>query len=352
MAKKTVLTFLLLCGVVVSAGFADVTAQLDEALKYKRLQNLGKAEQIYQEIIADNPSSDAVVRAKIGLARMYHRQARIHNLPEQYGKAEALYKEVLADSGGIENAIAAQRYLTNMYLAKGDAAKVQSSLNTLTTSYPNCVELYRAVLHIARKYEHYKQYDKAGNVYRHILDNYPESSAAVCARLGVPRMNVLTLIDSGNDNAANVAIDNLIVDYAGYSYMPTALIQIGERYQKKGEAAKAIAIWEKVIEQLPDSDMAAEADNLAGYGYRQLGQYGKSVECYQRVANNHPESRLAGHSLFMLGLNYGQMGKTGLISKSAAGAEIERAYGKMVRDYPNCGAAKAAQRWIEKNGSK
>ena len=112
MAKKTMLIFLLLCGVAVSVGFADVSAQLDEALKYKKLQNFEQAEQIYQEIIADNPGSNAVVRAKIGMARMYKRTKR-------YDEAESLYKEVLAESGGIGNAIMAQRHLTVLYMAKG-----------------------------------------------------------------------------------------------------------------------------------------------------------------------------------------------------------------------------------------
>ncbi len=348
MAKKLIFTLILLgflFGSVTDRCLADLSAKMDEALKCKRLQDFGRAEKIYQEIIADNPGSDAVAKAKIGLARMYKRTKR-------YDEAESLYKEVLADSVGVENAVTAQRYLTILYITKEEDAKAQASLNELKTAYPDCIELHRAAYHIARKYEFYKEYDKAANVYQYVVDNYPESSAAVGSRMGIPRINVLSLIDSDNDGAANIAIDKLMTDYAGYSYMPKALVQIGDAYQVNGDMVKAIAIWEKLIQQLPGSDMAAEADNLAGHGYRQLGQYAKSVECYQRIADNHPESRQAGHALFMVCRNYEQMGKEGLISKLQADSEVKKAYERLMRDYPNSKAARAGSRKLKNYSSK
>jgi len=115
----------------------------------------------------------------------------------------------------------------------------------------------------------------------------------------------------GNDEAVHVIIDGLIADFADNSDLPEAVFKIGHKYYtqarvkgiESGESPeeedlrKAIAVWERIMQELPTSKTTPEAYYVAGVCYAQeLGEYAKGIASFQTIVDNWPRYKYAGRA--------------------------------------------------------
>lgn len=174
-------------------------------------------------------------------------------------------------------------------------------------------------------------------------------------------MGILSLIESGNDSTVETAVDSLIVDFRDHTDLPEEIFTIGEKYYNKAlqyeeeglkaEATdrfrRALTVWEKIITQLPPSaPNNARAYNFGADCYRRLGQHQKAIEYYRRVVDDWPDYEYAWNALLRIGHTYENLKTLGIISKSEADIKIKAAYKQLLKEYPDCKAAKIAQRWL------
>jgi tetratricopeptide (TPR) repeat protein len=171
-----------------------------------------------------------------------------------------------------------------------------------------------------------------------------------CAKLNVSRMNIISLINSGDDPNALAAIDTLITDFKNCPDLPMAVSLIAKQYydngfrmQNEGQESlaaenyqKSIIVHEIIIQKLPFSDLTPRAYYLSGVLYSQyLGQYQKGIEYFQKVVDNWPSYQFAWDAQFFIGLYYERLRDSGAITASEANPKIEQAYRAVVEKYPN-----------------
>lgn len=377
----------------------EVARQYEWSTKYRA------ANKIYQRIMDDHSASWFVNRANLAVVR-----TNIMSLIE-FGKeqeTQVAFNKLIVDFGGHEDLPQAlydiakryewshkyaqandiflqlvQRYPDSPFaaqvplnvprmnilslIAAGEETAAEAAIGRLVSNFSGQPDLPVALYSIASKYEWTGEFEKAKSLYQQIAQQYPDSSYAGTAQLDVSKTSVLLLIESGKDNEAQTALDKLTADFKDYRSLASAVSWIAEQYQIKASElenedstkteeirdclSKAIAIWERVINEFDDAAVVPQSCCYAGDCYSKLGEYAKSAECYQKVVNDYPGNSMAWHALFMVGRNYEELKKAGTISESEADAKTRAAYEQVVEKYPDCKAAKAAKDWLDRNNS-
>ncbi len=380
MRRKTVLT-LFLCGVMINAGFADLSDQLDQGLEYKKAGNYSQAETIYQDIITNNPQSHYAANAKINLARMYKKTGR-------YSEAETLYQQVLASETGANTAVEAQKHLAILYVATNRDSEAGLIVNELKTGFSGHIDLPGSLNGIARAYQRAGKEIQAKEIYQYIDSEYGGWFYAFAAHKKLVDMGVATETNAGASAAieqlANKIphvtntdvvlpdigevlsdINRLVTNYAGYPYLPGIVYRAAQQYyvmasllEVKGLGSEAEAYYQKAgsiydVFVSEFSGSASQFPHLAGFAYdfagscyKQLGQYQKSIASYQKLANDCPGHPMAWNGLAMIGRNYKLMEKAGVISTTEAQINTKAVYEQLVSNYPDCKAAKMAGSWL------
>ncbi len=245
------------------------------------------------------------------------------------------------------------------YIKSGRDADAESALNDLIANFSTQSNLPRILYDIAKQgYELGGNYVKAKELYEYITQTYPDSSYANESQLNIPKDAILALVDAGNDAGVISAVNDLIADYSGHSYLPAALARIAEQYYFLGTRAenpaqtvdklqKAIAMSGRVMNDYAGAKGGADAYLYAAQSYEKLADYQNAVASYEKTAQDYPSHELIWHILFKTGDCYQELGKAGGISKEQAEAKAKAAYQQVVEKYPHCKAAPIAKRKLD-----
>ncbi len=241
-------------------------------------------------------------------------------------------------------------------IGAGDYAAAEEEIDNLLADYPEHSRLPEALHSIASWYERSKKYPEATDIYQQLIEQYPASWQSDIARLSIPKMDIISLIVSGEDNTAQVVIDELIADFNDSPGLVKAIYQIaGEYYdvacrqQNKGDVEqakenfnKAIDVCQRATEELAPCATTADVCHLAGSCYWQLGEYETALQHLSRSVNNWPNYEYDWHVRFLIGYCYEGLRRTGILPTAEANAQIEQAYRVLVEKYPDCPSVKHA----------
>ena len=284
---------------------------------------------------------------------------------KKYEEAENIYKRIIQqspDSSYAEQARfrAPSSHISSLILS-GDYTEAQTSIDKFVGDFPINPSTAGAVYWFGKEFEALMRYKEAKSVFQKVITSFPDNAHTSKAEVRVPKMDALSLIESGNDSEAQTTIDSLIVDFRDHPDLPEEIFSIGEKYYHKAfqyeqdglkaEALdcfkKALGVWEKIITQLPSSaPNTARAYNFGADCYRRLGKYQKAIEYYQMVVDDWPDYEYAWNAQFLIGRTYENLKESGLISKLEADLKTKAAYEQILKKYPECKAARIAQRWL------
>lgn len=188
---------------------------------------------------------------------------------------------------------------------------------------------------IAREYRWVKKYDVAKNMYQQIIEQYPQSAFSDRARLGIARIDILTLISSQRYSDASAAIDKLVKDFSRYGDLPETLYWTGVKYEEYGRYDSAKNLYALVVQQYPDCGYADKARFLAAkMNIFLLIESGKDTEAANVLDwliadfNGHPD---LAHTIFEVGEKY-FVDATAVDYREKAIVALEKAMGKLQSD--------------------
>ena len=214
----------------------------------------------------------------------------------------------------------------------------------------------RAIHNTAWEYRKAGRYDKADQLYQYVVDNQSGNEDMMWVKTGIARLNIAL----GNDTAVEKTIDILIADFNDHPELATAIFILGEEYynqafqyqnkdsndQAKERFYKAIALSGRIITELPESLITPQAYLLSGECYRHLGRHQEALGCYQRMVGDWPDCEYAWYAYLLIGCTYEQLRDSGAVENSVANAQIRAAYERILQDYPDCPAVRAASAWL------
>ena len=392
------------CFGITARSLGGPPLQFEQAEKYTNYHSYSKAADIYQTIIAQQPpSADSLeayrllirmqfkagndTEATLALDRMiadFHSYSELHREAVQtvlydiavearvlrrYQQAKHVYEKVIQQDPGSWFAKRSQISLSTMdiltLIASGDAAAAQAAIDQFMTDFAEHWALPDDLYLMAMGYLQSGNYGEVRALCREILRVGPETTYGRASQVLVPTVEVVSLLNGGNDTAAESGLAKLMADFRGHDALCDALWIIGKtyynraiqmEYEEKEDLSrqyfrKTADIWELALEVLPASTIPEEAYLVAGVAYERLGEYEKAIGCYQKVVDEVPQSEYAWHAQFMVGRNYDKLAKSGRMSAEEADPLIQSRYNRLLEVHPECPAAKAAGYWLTQHGS-
>jgi len=343
--------------------------------------------QLYQHIIETDPQGPLAMQAKAGVAGSdillgndAAAQAGIDGLIADFADHPKLPREICALA---EDCLLLKRYEDarqlwqrvvdtwpeSNYVMKsrigimradiklGDHEAADAGIETILAKYSDHKDLLPAFCQLGDDYLEAGKHDKAIECYQYVIADRPDGSLAISAWAGIGKVH----IELGDDEAVTAVIDNLIADYNDHPRLPWAVFVLGEEYynlasgyqnQRRGEQAresftKAIAVWERIIGELPvDIPHTPHAYYFSAGCYRRLGEYEKAVEYYDKVVTDWPNYEYAWLALLRTARTYEHLRRSGAMPEGEADGKIRGVYERILAEYPESSAANDAYRWI------
>ena len=248
----------------------------------------------------------------------------------------------------------------NLLLAKlklGDKAGADTVCENIISNFSEDYNIAKVVNEVADAYLSSGEHEKALELYEYAEQQGTDTGRGIWA--------VVALLNSGivmgdDPNTERERVDELLMDYSEDPELAMAVFTVGQQYyrqafvkENEGDNTKArehfqnaIALCKGITEVLPESTtglIAAENCHLIGETYRRLGQFDEALQQYLTVVVNWPEYNHTWQVKFLIGECFERLKQAGTIPKSEADLAARLAYEQVLRDYPDCPAAKAAR---------
>jgi len=386
------------------SDFADdpalASSVYDVARRFERAKKVAEAKDIYARIIAEYPGTEAAESARLSLAKL-----DIYSLVKSgdYGAAEAIERlsadfsgcpvlsEALYDiaircerakdyelAGDIYDRIL-QQFPESVHAAKatlenpktdiiesirsGQGESAAAAIEKLKAEFSDSPYLNEALKQIAKQYEWDNDYEQAARLHGELAERCGDSDYGRRAQINTAKCEVLAAFEAGDDTAARRGVAELVNDFGDHTKTSWALCQIAKQYkdeaarlEAEGHAeqaaesmAEAVGAYENIINKLPASNATAEAYYMAAEYYRGQSDHAKSAEYYQQLADDYPGYDMAWNAMFLAGDSYEKLAEAGQISKAVADTRTRQVYERLLAEYPDCRAARAARQWLNNN---
>ena len=261
--------------------------QLEQAKTYQLNERFQQAEQTYKAIVTGNPGTDYAFEAQKSLVVLYIVTRRYAEAQQAYDKlladfpshsllpsalyeiagkyawqakadeAKGIYQQLIQEYPQSPDANKAQLDLIKadiLYFIKvKDDFLAQQAIDNLVSSFSEHTYLPEALFWIEIRCIGHGKYEMAKSTCQQIIQRAGGSLYAYRAQLDIARADVLALIDSKDYTAAQAAADSLKTNFAGHTFLDTALYSIAKRFEAAKKVDKAKPIYQHIAQAHPRS---------------------------------------------------------------------------------------------------
>jgi len=233
----------------------------------------------------------------------------------------------------------------------GNLSGAQAGLAKLRQDYDGYYYLAGQLYFIARAYLEYGYPDQSGALCDEVI-GMGQGKYATHSSMFKYRLYVHAHLETDDLAGAEQIVSEFKSKYADSLYLSESIMDLAEEFYNKGlQGNSSRDCLKEVIamcqgRELSDADYKIQSFTMLAQSYFSLGDFAESADYFQKIVDEYPDSRYAWNAHFMVGRAYEKMLKAGAISEQEAVGRIKTAYQKLLEKYPNCQAAKAAQRWL------
>ena len=279
----TLFSFYLLSVGMSKVCFADASAQIKQAQAYKDNRKYDQAEAIYQQIITAFPDTNDALEAQKQLVLIYtatYRQQEADTAFEQLITEFSEHKDIAEAVWQIgqcylEKNKHAQAFELNSYNAKNhtgiyamwsqveviyyhidrnDDSAAEAAYNKLLTDFANQPTLPKEINQIANRYNQAGRKDKALELHRYNVDNYPDynDTHVMWSQVEV----VKYYFREGDYAAVDAAVSNFLKVFSGQPTLSKGIYHIARRYDELKKYDKALELHQYNVEHFPADEPA------------------------------------------------------------------------------------------------
>lgn len=255
------------------------------------------------DALSSYDAASAALRARVPLAALRERAARIYVTSGQHARAAAIYDEIVADSQN-------RAYKATIELAAADAIRDAGQQDASLTRYQlilnNYVDVPAAALPAIAAleaggvtvsgYAKGRAYSAAGD-YAAAIEAFNTFTttvdlASIPAELHLHLGQAYRAVS--NTPAALVAFRTIVEQYPTNALFGEALLEQGRTFYQGGDVPEAIRTYLRIADTYPTlTATAAEALWRAGFLHNEAGQYAEAREVFARLAESYPVSEQA-----------------------------------------------------------
>ena len=147
-------------------------------------------------------------------------------------------------------------------LEVGDYSMARASVDKMISECATDGNLPMVLFTLAQQFVWTHQYEQAGNMYKHIIQHFPDSPYAIKAQQQISKTGKVTnvasaLIESGSYDQVGKAVDELITKFGDEPDTPATLYHIAGRLEELGQFAPARYVYEQIVWRYPKEEFAA-----------------------------------------------------------------------------------------------
>lgn len=172
------------------------------------------------------------------------------------------------------------------YFNQKDYTNASFFFSDFIKRFPQSEKVVDAKIRMADSYFADKSYAEASNAYAELL----KVKNGIKAKDYVSFQYALALYRSGSVQKAIAQLDEFKSQYAKSSYYENALYLSGWIKFQQNNFDGAIVKYRSVLEELPNSKMAALIQYSIGDAFYNLGNYDSAIVSYETVITNYPNS--------------------------------------------------------------
>ena len=172
---------------------------------------------------------------------------------KKFVEAEAIYKSIAAAKG--PNALLAKEELVDLYLRQNKLQQAETAYEQLLIDFADNPLIAKAIDHVADDYRGAGDFEKARELYQHILNTFPDADHAIDSQRGI----VLTSMLLGDSEFVNQSLDKLIEDYGNHPDIGKAMESIADEFRSNRRYTEARELYLYVIDNHPESEHAVSS---------------------------------------------------------------------------------------------
>jgi tetratricopeptide (TPR) repeat protein len=130
----------------------------------------------------------------------------------------------------------------------GISAENDTTVDKLIADYANNPSLAPSLVGTAGQSAWDRKYDDAKKLYQAVIDKNPNSPVAAKARVGLARMNVLTLIEEKKYSLAQQQVESMAADFNSEPELPVALFHIGKEFTWQHRYSEAKGTFAHIVD--------------------------------------------------------------------------------------------------------
>ena len=328
-----------------SAGYSDLPNILNFIARNLENENMpDRAKYLYEKVVAEFGNTDAALKARLESAKLGICSAI---KSEDYTVAESDTIKLSADFADNSRRSYCLDYIADKFLKHKQYGKMRNVLLLISDS-PDAdinekarmnldgldiitlvqsgreVEADAAIVkikvdfstvdalptmleHISRQYEEREQYEKAENLNKQIVQDYPGTEAALRSQTNLAKQYVI----AGSDTEAQAATNKLASDFSGRARMAIKLRQIGKKHgdrrQRNFESAKSIYLEASSTHPTGKGALLARTDLINMYIMKQVdGDAGEEID---KLITDFGDDKELPNMLRKIATTYSKIGK-------------------------------------------
>jgi len=267
MYKKVALV--LLCFAIGEKCFGGISSEIEQAqsniISLIREGHYAQARTETEKMLSDYQGDSALADALNAIALRYEwADALQYEWVDKYSDAKAVYQQMKQNSLSgshtrtAELGIARMTVLPLILSRKFDQA--EKVFNEMAADFSDHADFAYTLYWVGERYKWAGKYEDAKDLYRWLIEDYPESPYADRARLGIPRADVWYLIRSYDFYNAKKALDKMAADFKDHADLPETLYGCAEKYRWSDNYEEEKALYQQIIREYPDSPYAKKAE--------------------------------------------------------------------------------------------
>lgn len=282
--------------------------EFQRAYQDVRQRNYSEAETALSQLYQQNPRGDRAGEALFWSAESAF-QVGQQGSRDALQRAQDRFTTFLTNFPDHRQRDAARYALAWTYFKQGNYAQAADAFERFLAAYQPSDELIPytadARLRLGDSYFALRRWNDAATAYRRV-----SGAGADYARFQIGQ----ALANAGRSEEAVAAYQQLISEFPNSSLRAPARYSIGDLRFRQGRYDEAIRIFEEVISQFPNSPVAARAQFAIGDARYNQGQLADAATAYRAILDRYPNSQLVPDALSALEMTLGALGRESEIS--------------------------------------
>jgi len=187
----------------------------------------------------------------------------------------------------------------------GESAGAENAIAKLKADFVVNRKLAEAINEVAGEYREADEFDKAGDLYKYVIANWPGDGEALRAQMRL----VKTYNGQGNVTAAGEELNKLLCDYKSCKETDEAACEMGDYFMGHEQRARALQAYKYVVDNCPDSRHMRQALSGAAQAGIYLGNETAAQAAIERLKAGFANNEEIARDMCQMGACYHCLGQ-------------------------------------------